>query len=82
MKKIDQYIWMVTKWLMERYGVDEGCRLVDPLSWYVRTGRSTLEWEKALLKVKPFVIARICAKDLSYDDTIKLITKKFKKHSI
>lgn len=73
---IDAYIWDVRYYLMRRRGVDESAIIIDPLVWYIHSGRASGEWLRLLFGVKPFVIGRILGKSESYDDAIGAISKR------
>ncbi len=59
---INDYMWKVKLYLMERYGVDQAVLEAYPLRWYVYTGRASAEFLRKMLTVKPFVLARILHK--------------------
>lgn len=71
--KEDNYLWDIKKYLMNKYGVDQAERDIDPLAWYIKTGRASVSFLNLLYKKKPFLIARrlhsagSCG---SYDDII------------
>lgn len=76
MTKYDQYLWKVESYLMDRYGVTEAWRMLDPLKWYIDTGRASVTFLNLLLDVKPYCIGKILAKGGSYDETIKRVRKR------
>lgn len=76
MNKYDAYIWAVEKYLMQKYGVDAMYRMIDPLTWYINTGRASATFLQMLVQEKPFVIGRILAKGGSHDDIVRKIRKK------
>lgn len=76
MNRYDTYIYKIEKYLMERYGVDAMYRMLDPLTWYINTGRASATFLQMLAQEKPFVISRILAKGGSHDDVIRKIRKK------
>lgn len=76
MNKYDTYIWAVEKYLMQKYGVDAMYRMIDPLTWYVNTGRASASFLQLLTQTKPFVIGRILAKGGSHDDVVRNIRKR------
>lgn len=73
LNSIDDYIWKVQKILMEKYGVDEGERDIDPLKWYIHTGRAPTKFIHHLLDAKPFMIARKLHMGGSVNETIDRI---------
>lgn len=74
--KLDDYLWKVKVYLMRRYGCAASDRLMDPLLWFVRTGRSSAEFDRRLMAIKPFVIGRLLAKGGSVDETITRIKSR------
>ena len=47
--------------------------LVEPLEWYVKTGRASCDFLHRLIKVKPFMIARRVAEGGSTDEVMDRI---------
>ncbi len=76
---IDAYLYDIQKYLWKRHGVDETDRMIDPLLWYITTGRASAQWIHKLMSVKPFVIARILEKDYSYGETIMAVKERVAK---
>lgn len=76
MLKSDQYIWKVESYLMRKYGASEAYRLLDPLQWYINTGRASVTFLHLLYDVKPYCIGRILAKGGSHDEIIQRIRKR------
>lgn len=76
MNKYDAYIWAVEKYLMQKYGVDAMYRIIDPLTWYINTGRASVSFLQLLVQTKPFIIDRILAKGGSHDDVVRNIRKR------
>ena len=57
--------------------VEMAYNLVDPLRWYVLTGRASGSWIKAMYNVKPYVMARVLVNTQgSHDDIVAAIKKK------
>lgn len=69
----DDYLWDIKKYLMNKYGVDQAERDIDPLAWYIKTGRASVRFLNLLYKKKPFLIARKLHGGGSYDDIINSI---------
>lgn len=67
---IDNKVWQVRKYLMERYGCDRADVIVAPLIWYVETGRASVAFLRAFLDAKTFMTARRLAKARTYDMAI------------
>ena len=70
---IDNFLWDVKSSLMKKYGVDAAERMIDPLVWYVSTGRASSEFLRKLINTKPYVIARKLVENSSVDDTLQRI---------
>ena len=71
-------IWDVYRYLMRRYGCNAADRDISPLVWYTSTGRSSLDFERSLRRVKPFMIGRLLHQGGSYDEAIDRITAYIK----
>lgn len=76
MNRYDKYIWEVEFYLRTRYGIDATDRMIDPLTWYIRTGRASATFLINLLAVKPYCIGKILAKGGSHDEVIQKIRKR------
>lgn len=72
---IDNGLWAIQLCLMNKYGVDTARRDMEPLKWYIGTGRAPIQFISDLLDAKPFMVARILHKGGSYDDVLKRIKK-------
>ena len=70
---IDNYLWSVERYLMQRYGSRIAELDVDPLRWYILTGRASAEFLLRLKQVKPFMVARKLHEGGSYDEAISRI---------
>lgn len=67
---IDNKVWQVRKYLMERYGCDRADVIVAPLVWHIETGRASVAFLRAFLDAKTFMTARRLAKARTYDMAI------------
>ena len=76
--EIDNIIWNIKKRLMEKHGTDESSRIIAPLTWYINTGRATVEFLKRLRDAKTFLIVRDLEKGGSYEETINRIYNRLK----
>lgn len=76
MTKSDSYIFSVWHYLSVKYGTREADRLIDPLQWYINTGRASTGFLNCLYLVKPYCIGRILAKGGSHDEIVKRIRKR------
>jgi len=70
---IDNFLWDVKSSLMKKYGVDAAERMIDPLVWYVSTGRASGEFLRKLINTKPYIIARKLVENSSVDGTLQRI---------
>lgn len=77
MYKGDRYMDSILSYLMKKHGVDAAYRMIDPLRWYIITGRASIDFIDRLMEVKPFVIGRLLAKEGSYDDAISRVKTRF-----
>lgn len=73
MYKTDQALWKIEAYLMKRYGVDQARRDVDPLAWYIHTGRASAQAEKRIVAAKPFMIGRLLHKGGNYEEAIRRV---------
>jgi hypothetical protein len=76
MTKSDRYIWKVEEYLLRTHGVTETWRMLDPLQWYINTGRASVTFLHLLYDVKPYCIGKILAKGGSHDEVIRKIRKR------
>lgn len=70
---IDTGLWHIERYLMDRYGVDAARRDLEPLRWYIDTGRASVDVIRRILTAKPFMVGRLLHKGGSYDDTIRRV---------
>ena len=75
---IDEHVWLITRYLWERYGVDAGNRMISPLNWYISTGRASVDFLHKFVAAKPCVIGRILAKGGADDDILRAIRGRIK----
>jgi len=71
---IETGLWHIHRCLL-KYGVDEANREMEPLEWYVWTGRASATFLKELFAAKPFMIARKLHAGGSTDEIIRRIKK-------
>ena len=72
---INAMLWNIQRYLMDRYGVDTSYRDIAPLTWYVNTGRATIDFLKKLMAAKQFMIARKLHEGGSYEEAVARIKK-------
>ena len=70
---IDNQLWAVKKYLMPRVGVDQAAQDVAPLNWYIGTGRASVEFMRAFVQAKAYMIGRVLHKGGSYDEAIRRV---------
>ena len=70
---IETGLWVIQRYLMERYGVDEAAQDVAPLSWYINTGRAPVEFIRMVLTTKPYMIGRTLHEGGTYDEAIQRV---------
>ena len=68
---IQDGLWRIELYLMQRYGIDTARQDMYPLVWYVNTDRASAAWIRVLLSCKPYMIARILHRGGSIDDVIR-----------
>lgn len=67
---IDTCLWAIEMYLMRKYGVDTARRDMEPLKWYVNTGRGSVDDIRRILSARPYVIGRLLHQGGSYDEAI------------
>lgn len=73
---IENYLWAVERYLMGRYGSTQARIDIDPLKWYVVTGRAPVQFIRLMVQKKPYLVARILhKKGESYNEIISNIKK-------
>lgn len=71
---IDECLWQIRLRLYQSgAGWDESGSEIAPLEWYVNTGRASVEFLRALVTAKPFMVARRLHKGGSYDEAVSRI---------
>ena len=81
--KIDNYIWKVKLYIINKYGIDQVERSIDPLRWYIVTGRAPTSFLQDVMNVPPFVMGRLLyeKKDGSVDAAVSSFKKLVEKYS-
>lgn len=70
---VESGLWQIQRYLMKRYGVDQSSQDISPLSWYIVTGRASVDFIRAVLTAKPFMIARKLHEGGTYDEVIRRV---------
>lgn len=73
---IDEYVWDVLMSIAKKVGMDQANIYVDPLRWYISTGRASASFLKKLIAYKPFVIGRVLMRGGSVDEAIDAVMAK------
>jgi hypothetical protein len=76
--QIETMLWHIKREIMMRHGCDAADRYMDPLNWYINTGRASLDFLRALLSARPVLVARDLAKEGSYNEAINRVCKRIK----
>ena len=66
-------LWVIEKCLRDKHGCDQAERDMDPLVWYIRTGRASLEFLRKLSRAKAFMVARRLHESGSYEEAIQRV---------
>lgn len=55
---IETGLWHIQRHLIEKYGIDQSCRDMEPINWYINSGRASIEFIRLLLGAKQYMVAR------------------------
>ena len=80
-KAIDCGLWAIERYLIQKYGCDTASRDMQPLRWYVDTGRASMLFLSRLFICKPFMIARLLHDGGSYDEAIMRVQNYMANHT-
>ena len=72
---IETGLWHIERYLLQKYGSAQAARDMEPLKWYIATGRASTEFIWAILTAKPFMIGRLLHKGGSVDEAIQRLKK-------
>lgn len=70
---IETCLWHIQREIMTRHGCDAAERYMYPLTWYVNTGRASLDFLHKLVNARPVLVARDLAKGGSYDEALRRV---------
>lgn len=73
---IETCLWHIQRSIMEKCGCDKAERAMYPLKWYVQTGRASVDFLRALLEAKPFMVGRTLVKGGSDQEVIAAVKKR------
>ena len=71
MNTIEDGLYEIQHYLIKKHGTDVARRDLDPLEWYINTGRASTDFLRGLFSVKPFMIGRILHKSRTYEEAIE-----------
>lgn len=72
---VEMGLWHIERHLIEKYGLDTADIDMTPLRWYIDTGRASVDFLRALLAAKPFMVARKVHQGGSYEEVITRVKK-------
>ncbi len=73
--EIENYIYEVQRCLVVKYGSRRAMVDIDPLVWYVTTGRAPVSFLKALLGKSPYLVARRLHQGGSHQEVVYRLCK-------
>ena len=76
--QIDTMLWHIQREDMERHGCDQAERDMQPLVWYINTGRASTEFLRLLMNTSPCMVARDLHKGGSYEEVINRVCHRIK----
>lgn len=68
-------LWHIQRHLIQKYGTQQAEFDMEPLKWYVSTGRASAEFLRTLFTAKPFMVARKLHQGGSYDQVLERVKK-------
>lgn len=71
----DACLRQIEKTLIDKYGCDVAAREMEPLRWYIDTGRASTDFLRRLYKAKPFMVGRKLHSGGSDRDVIDRVRK-------
>ena len=76
--QIDTMLWHIQREAMQRHGCDQAERDMQPLLWYINTGRASTEFLRLLMNTRPVLVARDLHKGGSYEEVINRVCHRIK----
>ena len=76
--EIDTMMWRIQREDMQRHGCDAAERDMQPLWWYINTGRASTEFLHKLMYTSPCMVARDLHKGGSYEEVINRVCRRIK----
>ena len=74
----DNALWTIERCLMLKYGTLQAQKDMDPLRWYIFTGRCSISFLRAVINAKPFMIARKLHEGGSTEEAIDRVRRYLK----
>ena len=68
---IDNYLWRDEYYLMRKCGVQLAQFYMYPLNWYIKSGRASTPFIRAMMRKKPYLIGKALARSGSIEEIIK-----------
>lgn len=76
--QIDTMLWHIQREDMQRHGCTQAERDMQPLVWYINTGRASTEFLRLLMNARPVLVARDLHKGGSYEEVINRVCHRIK----
>lgn len=75
------YVWDVQLYLMKKYGCFTAEKIIDPLNYWINTGRILTDEARILVEVQPYRIGRVLAKHYpgSIDEAVRALKEYVQK---
>jgi hypothetical protein len=70
---VDDFLYRTESYLTQHHGSSIAYLDIDPLRWYIRTGRASTQFLGLLLQKKPYMIARKLHEGGSTDEAVQRI---------
>lgn len=74
--QIDTMLWAIQREDMQRNGYDVAERDMQPLFWYINTGRASIEFLRLLMNARPVLVARDIHKGGSHEEVINRVCRR------
>lgn len=74
---IENKVWDVRIILIRRHGVDGADMLMHPLTWFVDTGRASVEFLRTFIESDPYKVADVLANECSTTEATIKALKEF-----
>ena len=73
----DEYIFRVIMAGAKKHGLDNATRVVDPLLWYISTGRANYSFLAALAKCNPHLVYNVLYKAAGSHDSALIALRTY-----